>query len=84
MEVENIIPYDQDQVFMELRADKELYCLYYSKDNKVFHLAGKGEVAYLTTEVGGVFTGNYIGLYASGNGSKCTSPAHFDWFEYHY
>lgn len=82
--VENIIPYDQDQVFMELRADKELYCLYYSKDNKVFHLAGKGEVAYLTTEVGGVFTGNYIGLYASGNGSKCTSPAHFDWFEYHY
>jgi xylan 1,4-beta-xylosidase len=28
------------------------------------------------------FTGVYIGLYATGNGQKSTSPADFDWFEY--
>jgi xylan 1,4-beta-xylosidase len=28
------------------------------------------------------FTGVYIGLYVTGNGQKCTSPADFDWFEY--
>jgi alpha-N-arabinofuranosidase len=28
------------------------------------------------------FTGVYFGMYSSGNGSKCTTPADFDWFEY--
>jgi xylan 1,4-beta-xylosidase len=28
------------------------------------------------------FTGVYFGMYATGNGSKCTNPADFDWFEY--
>jgi alpha-N-arabinofuranosidase len=28
------------------------------------------------------FTGVYFGMYASGNGSKCTTPADFAWFEY--
>jgi xylan 1,4-beta-xylosidase len=28
------------------------------------------------------FTGVYFGMYATGNGRRCTSPADFDWFEY--
>jgi xylan 1,4-beta-xylosidase len=28
------------------------------------------------------FTGVYFGMYATGNGKKCTIPADFDWFEY--
>jgi len=28
------------------------------------------------------FTGVYFGMYATGNGKKCTSSADFDWFEY--
>jgi alpha-N-arabinofuranosidase len=28
------------------------------------------------------FTGAVIGLYATGNGTRCTAPADFDWFEY--
>ncbi len=28
------------------------------------------------------FTGVYFGMYSSGNGRKCTTPADFDWFEY--
>ena len=33
-------------------------------------------------ERGMCFTGAYFGMYASGNGQRCTVPADFDWFEY--
>jgi alpha-N-arabinofuranosidase len=33
-------------------------------------------------EDGMCFTGVYFGMYATGNGQKCTTPADFDWFEY--
>jgi alpha-N-arabinofuranosidase len=33
-------------------------------------------------EHGMCFTGVYFGMYATGNGQKCTTPADFDWFEY--
>jgi xylan 1,4-beta-xylosidase len=33
-------------------------------------------------EEGMCFTGAYFGLYATGNGQKCSTPADFDWFEY--
>lgn len=38
------------------------------------------ETRYLATEVAGGFTGVYLGLYATGNGSPCSHPAFFDWF----
>lgn len=44
--------------------------------------AGEGEAAYLTTEVGGKFTGNYIALYASGNGKENMKAVKFDMFDY--
>jgi len=28
------------------------------------------------------FTGVYIGMYATGNGTRSSTPADFDWFEY--
>ncbi|MGA2916680.1 MAG: glycoside hydrolase family 43 protein [Sedimentisphaerales bacterium] len=33
-------------------------------------------------DYGMCFTGAYFGMYATGNGKKCTRPADFDWFEY--
>ena len=33
-------------------------------------------------DYGMCFTGVYFGMYATGNGKKCTGPADFDWFEY--
>lgn len=44
--------------------------------------AGEGEADYITTEVGGRFTGNYIALYASGNGKDCEEPVMFEIFDY--
>lgn len=37
---------------------------------------------YLSSETVGGFTGVYAGIYATGNGKACTTPADFDWFEY--
>jgi xylan 1,4-beta-xylosidase len=36
----------------------------------------------LSSEKVGGFTGVFIGMYATGNKQKSTSPADFDWFEY--
>jgi xylan 1,4-beta-xylosidase len=33
-------------------------------------------------DYGMCFTGVYFGMYATGNGQKCSKPADFDWFEY--
>lgn len=60
-----------DSVYMRLEALKgengeNIYCFSY-KENGEWLEAGEGEADYLTTEVGGRFTGNYIALYASGD-----------------
>ena len=43
---------------------------------------GLGECGLLGTEVAGGFTGVFIAMYATGNGIRSASPAHFDWFDY--
>ena len=40
------------------------------------------DARYLSTEVATGFTGVYFGLYATGNGERARSPAHFGWFDY--
>ncbi len=79
--IENVIPYESDEIELELQAVQGLYIFRY-KHKGILTEIGRGEAQYLTTEVGGFFTGNYIGLYASGNGSECHNGATFKWFEY--
>lgn len=79
--IEKQIPYSKNEVELILIGDMENYILgYRDGDNDI--IIGQGEAPYLTTEVGGKFTGNYIGLYATGNGKACTGKAIFSWFEY--
>ena len=80
--VENRVPYDKDFVVLELQATPTQYTFLFGEEGGAMTEIGSGEVHYLSTEVGGKFTGNYIVLYATGNGEPCTAPAHFDWFEY--
>lgn len=79
--VEQTIPYHCDTVKLILTGSREDYTFSYLAckieeqpavqasvyENAVGSpaLIGRGETAYLTTEVGGCFTGNYIGVYAS-------------------
>lgn len=80
--VENCIDYHGDSVVFELEATPHLYRFGYRDVHGQYSFFGQGEVHYLSTEVGGRFTGNYIALYATGNGKKCSAPAYFDWFDY--
>ncbi|OPJ64652.1 glycoside hydrolase family 43 protein [Clostridium oryzae] len=80
--VENNIKYDRDEVVFEMNATPNTYSFGYVDERGDLIPVGKGEVHYLSTEVGGKFTGNYIVLYATGNGNKCSNPAYFDWFDY--
>lgn len=80
--IERQIPYEKDQVVFELHCSKDYYTFWYGVSKDELKFLGKGETDYLTTEVGGRFTGNYIGLYATGNGVKCKEGARFKWFEY--
>lgn len=79
--IEHEIIYDEDIVELMIEANLENYIFKY-KWKKEFKILGIGETAYLTTEVGGAFTGNYFALYASGNGNRCDNPAKFKWFKY--
>lgn len=79
--IEAMIPYEKDHVVLELAGNEEWYTFGYGEKETTINQLGQGETAYLTTEVGGRFTGNYIALYATGNGSKCEGKAKFSWFE---
>lgn len=79
--IEQMIPYEKEEVILELIANEEFYTFGYGETEESIKVLGQGETAYLTTEVGGKFTGNYIAMYATGNGSPCENPAHFSWFE---
>ncbi|MBE5877251.1 MAG: glycoside hydrolase family 43 protein [Lachnospiraceae bacterium] len=62
---EVVIPYTDNTVTLRLEGSKEVYRFSYSVDGESYLPIGEGEAQYLTTEVGGCFTGNYIALYAA-------------------
>ena len=54
---------------------------YLSEDGSTVILA-KGEGRYLSTEVGGAFTGVYLAMYATAHGEASDNDARFSSFEY--
>ena len=80
--IEQVVACEAKEMVFELLSQNNEYTFGYRLDTEEFITIGKGETDYLTTEVGGRFTGNYVALFASGNGKKCTNPVTFEWFEY--
>ena len=80
--VEQELEHTGERVRLRLTADLGFYSFSYQRADGLWEPLGRGEVQYLTTEVGGSFTGNYIGLYSCGNGQKCKTPAVFSDFIY--
>lgn len=80
--IENEIPRSSDSVILTIQADKTDYVFGFSESGKEPFWFGKGECGLLSTEVAGGFTGVFIAMYATGNGMRSISPAHFDWFDY--
>ncbi|WP_067625702.1 glycoside hydrolase family 43 protein [Alicyclobacillus acidiphilus] len=69
-------------VILEVTADQHGYEFKYGHHERHMNRVGAGETRYLSTEVAGGFTGTFFALYATGNGRRSTTPAHFDWVEY--
>jgi len=73
---------DNADVILRVGATDLEYSFWIQQEGKPALLIGTTATKSLSTEVIGGFTGTYIGMYASGNGSSNTNPADFDWFDY--
>lgn len=75
--VEQVLPYSDETMTLRLECDRDRYRFSFRTADGTVQPVGSGETQYLTTEAGGCFTGNYIALYASGNGKPMTTTATF-------
>jgi len=80
--VEAKIPIDTERFSLRIDGDQEWYRFFYAPYEGKMKQIGMGEAAYLTTEVGGCLTGNYIALFSSGNGKDCVDIAEVTRFDY--
>jgi alpha-N-arabinofuranosidase len=67
---------------LRIQASLGQYAFFIQADGQEEIPLGTSPAESLSTEAAGGFTGVYIGMYASGNGTSCRAPADFDWFEY--
>jgi len=75
------IPLPQGNIELQVKGDKRNYTFSYKHNNNITNV-GTLNTRFLGTEVSGGYNGVVIGMYATGNGTKSTTPAYFDWFEY--
>jgi len=71
----------EDIIFI-VESSPERYTFSYKTPDNRQQVLSTELTELLSTEIIGGFTSVYIGLYATGNGKKCSTPADFDWFEY--
>lgn len=69
-------------IILRISATDLQYKFWVQQDGKAAELIGTALTKDLSTELIGGFTGTFIGLYASGNGTQNVNPADFDWFDY--
>lgn len=70
--------------FVDLRVSgkKDVWKFSYAQNDGQFLEVETVDARYLSTETVGWFTGVYVGLYATGNGTDSKSEATYHWFEY--
>ena len=76
--------YKNSTVFFNISSDYLDYDFSYSQDgNNWVSLFNNADGSKLSPESSGwTYTGVYIGLYGSSNGSTSNNYADFDWFQY--
>jgi len=80
--IENMVSIPDGAVTLVITTSPREFVFSYSTDSNPRQEIGRGEAHLLSTEAGGTFTGLFIGLYATGNGNICNTPAYFDYFNY--
>ena len=69
-------------VKLMIKGEKSNFSFWYAQGNESMKEIQKVPSKFLSSETAGGFTGVYVGLYATGNGKKCSASADYDWFEY--
>ncbi|MDF1576642.1 MAG: glycoside hydrolase family 43 protein [Bacteroidales bacterium] len=69
-------------VSLKIKGGKTIFTFSYSQGDGEFIDLQSVDAKFLSSETVGGFTGVYVGLYTTGNGSACKASADYDWFEY--
>jgi xylan 1,4-beta-xylosidase len=80
--IENEVSIQNGPVRLKISGTQEFYSFEFAQSNNTFEKMGEVDTRFLSSVTVGGFTGNFIGLYATGNGQKAITPADFDWFSY--
>lgn len=75
-------PLGAGPVRLRIDSDPQKYSFYYADSAGNWKLLGTGLERLISSEVAAVWSGAYIGMFSSGNGKICVTPADFDWFQY--
>ncbi|WP_248924639.1 glycoside hydrolase family 43 protein [Paenibacillus hamazuiensis] len=71
------------RLYMKVEAIGQSYSFYYAvQAEQWFALYENADGTILSVDVGGGFTGTYIGMYATAHGATSDNFADFDYFEY--
>ncbi|MFD2034686.1 glycoside hydrolase family 43 protein [Belliella marina] len=77
-----VMEISEGDITLRITASESQYEFWVQEEGKPAVSLGTSPTKVLSTEVLNGFTGVYIGMYASGNGSANTNPADFDWFDF--
>lgn len=75
-------PLPAGPITLMIDATMTAYTFSYAAAGQAPRALASGATQYLSSETAGGFTGVYLGMYATGNGTAASAPVDFDWFEY--
>lgn len=78
------VPVSGQEVLLKVTFNTKDFSFYVSEDQDKWTKIASGQSNLISNDVGMSLGGISIGPYASGNGSLCSTPADFDWFESHF
>ena len=70
------------RAYLEIAGDESRYRFSWSEDGEQWRVLAEASASDVSPEKIKSFTGAVIGMYATGNGKPCETPAYFEWFEY--
>lgn len=79
---EKNINVNEGPIQISVSGTKDFYSFAFSQNGGNQVELGKVETKFISSETLGGFVGAFLVIYSSGNGTKCSAPADFDWFEY--
>jgi xylan 1,4-beta-xylosidase len=77
-------PVAEGPVVLAIESDASTYKFYYGPagTGNTTKCIAEAKTQFLGSELAGTWTGVFIAMYATGNGSKCVNPADLNWFDY--